>query len=341
MQLQASSGSKLDEHLRRDAHDGLLARVAPGRARQGAHPVASSTPVSGSRVSGASSRSWACRSSSTCATRCGDEVLDELFDWFREVDERFSTYKDDSEISRLNRGELHIRDCHPDVRWVLARCDELREETGGYFDARYESLLAVDPSGLVKGWSVDRGGELLETPRASRNYSINAGGDIRMRGARAARARLAHRDPAPAAATTASPRWSSRTTSRSRRRAPTSAASTSSTRTPGGRRRAALGDDRGRRPGDRRRLRDRRVRDGRGRRRAGSRRCAAYEALRASSPTSARSRRPGSRLANPERERQRRAQKRATHAPSVEELLGAHDEARVLLVRGGEAGSGA
>jgi thiamine biosynthesis lipoprotein len=113
---------------------------------------------------------------------CGDEVLDDLFDWFREVDERFSTYKDTSEISRLNRGELHIRDCHPDVRWVLARCDELREQTGGFFDARYASLLEVDPSGLVKGWSVDRGGELLEA-REIANYSINAGGDIRLHGA--------------------------------------------------------------------------------------------------------------------------------------------------------------
>jgi FAD:protein FMN transferase len=110
------------------------------------------------------------------------DVLEELFDWFREVDQRFSTYKEDSEISRLNRGELHIRDCHPDVRWVLARCDELREETGGYFDARYESLLQVDPSGLVKGWSVDRGSEALEAHGIA-NYSINAGGDIRTRGA--------------------------------------------------------------------------------------------------------------------------------------------------------------
>jgi FAD:protein FMN transferase len=113
---------------------------------------------------------------------CPVETLDVLFDWFREVDARFSTFKADSEISRLNRGELAVRDCHPDVRWVLARCDELREETGGFFDARYESLTTVDPSGLVKGWAVDRGGELLEA-RGIHNYSINAGGDIRMRGA--------------------------------------------------------------------------------------------------------------------------------------------------------------
>src|SRR5579872_3146112 len=109
------------------------------------------------------------------------EPLEELFDWFREVDERFSTYKAGSEISRLNRGELALRDSHPDVRAVLARCDELREETGGYFDARFASLTAVDPSGLVKGWSVDRGGELLEA-RGIANYSINAGGDILTRG---------------------------------------------------------------------------------------------------------------------------------------------------------------
>ena len=109
-------------------------------------------------------------------------TLERLFAWFREVDERFSTYKPGSEISRLNRGELAVAECHRDVRSVLARCDELREETGGFFDARYASLLQVDPSGLVKGWAVDRGGELLERD-GIRNYSINAGGDIRMRGA--------------------------------------------------------------------------------------------------------------------------------------------------------------
>ncbi len=39
----------------------------------------------------------------------------------------------------------------------------------------------VDPSGLVKGWSVDRAALILEEAGA-RNYSIYAGGDIRVRG---------------------------------------------------------------------------------------------------------------------------------------------------------------
>ena len=108
-------------------------------------------------------------------------ALDELFDWFRWVDAVFSTYKDDSEISRLNRGGLALADAHPDVRWVLVRSEELRVETDGYFDVRAASRDAVDPSGLVKGWSADRGAALLD--RAGlRNYAINAGGDLRLRG---------------------------------------------------------------------------------------------------------------------------------------------------------------
>jgi FAD:protein FMN transferase len=31
-------------------------------------------------------------------------ALEPVFDWFRTVDRRFSTYRADSEISRLNRG---------------------------------------------------------------------------------------------------------------------------------------------------------------------------------------------------------------------------------------------
>jgi FAD:protein FMN transferase len=107
-------------------------------------------------------------------------TLDALFDWFRLVDVTFSTYKEDSEISRLNRGELTLADAKPDVRTVLARCDELHDETNGYFDARFDGG-AIDPSGLVKGWSVDRAAVMLDEAGFG-NYAVNAGGDIRLRG---------------------------------------------------------------------------------------------------------------------------------------------------------------
>ena len=110
-----------------------------------------------------------------------DEVLDEVFAWLRWVDETFSTYTDESEISRLNLGALALADAHPDVRAVLDRCEELRLETDGYFDARAAAPDLLDPSGLVKGWSVERAAAILDAAGA-RNYALNAGGDIRLRG---------------------------------------------------------------------------------------------------------------------------------------------------------------
>jgi thiamine biosynthesis lipoprotein len=121
-------------------------------------------------------------------------AIDSAFDCLRWVDATFSTYKPESEISRLNRGALSLADVHPNVRYVLHRCEELREETHGYFDIRstylpsearsWDPVLhpdAVDPAGLVKGWAVDRAGCMLEDAGA-RNYCINAGGDMRVRG---------------------------------------------------------------------------------------------------------------------------------------------------------------
>jgi thiamine biosynthesis lipoprotein len=110
-----------------------------------------------------------------------DGVLERLFDVLRFADAIFSTYKEDSEISRLNRGELTLDDAHPDVREVLDRCEALRLETDGYFDVRAASPDAIDPSGLVKGWAVDRAASLLDEAGV-RNYAVNVAGDMRLRG---------------------------------------------------------------------------------------------------------------------------------------------------------------
>jgi thiamine biosynthesis lipoprotein len=102
-------------------------------------------------------------------------AFDRLMDWLRDVDCRFSTYRDDSEINRIDRGELAPADASSDVRWVLDRCAALREETGGAFDERAAGRL--DPSALVKGWAVQRGADLLVQAGLS-DFSLNAGGDI-------------------------------------------------------------------------------------------------------------------------------------------------------------------
>jgi thiamine biosynthesis lipoprotein len=109
-----------------------------------------------------------------------DAALDNLFAWLRWVDVTFSTFTDDSEISRINRGELSRDDARPLVRQVLDRCDQLREETDGYFDMRTPAG-SIDPSGLVKGWAVDRAAAILDDAGLC-NYAVSAGGDMRIRG---------------------------------------------------------------------------------------------------------------------------------------------------------------
>jgi thiamine biosynthesis lipoprotein len=110
-----------------------------------------------------------------------ERVLEQMFDWLRVVDAIFSTYKEDSEISRLSRGELAVVAAHRDVREVLGRCEALRIETDGYFDVRAATSDAIDPSGLVKGWAVDRAVSILEEAGV-RNYAVNVAGDMRLRG---------------------------------------------------------------------------------------------------------------------------------------------------------------
>jgi len=58
-------------------------------------------------------------------------AVDAMFDHLRDIDARFSTYRPDSEISRLGRGELTPDACSPDVREVLERCEELRTLSHG------------------------------------------------------------------------------------------------------------------------------------------------------------------------------------------------------------------
>jgi FAD:protein FMN transferase len=107
-------------------------------------------------------------------------ALADLFDWLRWVDATFSTFKEDSEISRINQGELRREDAHPDVREVLERCERLREETEGYFDMRTPAG-PIDPSGLVKGWAVDRAAAILDGA-GFHNYAVSGGGDMRVLG---------------------------------------------------------------------------------------------------------------------------------------------------------------
>lgn len=114
----------------------------------------------------------------------GPEAIDSVVAWLHHVDETFSTHRADSPVSRLGLGELLLSDMDDEVLGVLALCEELYDDTDGVFD-----VLSVpapngsrfDPSGVVKGWAIERAAELLEALGAH-HFCINAGGDIALRG---------------------------------------------------------------------------------------------------------------------------------------------------------------
>jgi FAD:protein FMN transferase len=102
----------------------------------------------------------------------------DLFDYFREIDNRFSTYKKDSEISQINNGLPESR-WSSEMRAVLALCEQTRKQTKGYFNIIHNGLK--DPSGLVKGWAVDKAADMLLQKKIT-NFYIEAGGDIQVHG---------------------------------------------------------------------------------------------------------------------------------------------------------------
>ena len=104
-----------------------------------------------------------------------DEAFNAVFDYFQYVDEKFSTYKDNSEIMRINRHELKLEDASEDMQTIFALADQTRQETYGYFDIRHQG--SIDPSGIVKGWAIYNAAELLWR-LGFKNFYVDAGGDI-------------------------------------------------------------------------------------------------------------------------------------------------------------------
>lgn len=106
-------------------------------------------------------------------------ALAEAVAWLHEVDATFSTYRDDSVVSRLARGELSLPECSAQVQEVFALCEQVSLKSKGYFSIRADGRL--DPSGMVKGWAIERASDLLAA-HGSGNHAVNGGGDIQLEG---------------------------------------------------------------------------------------------------------------------------------------------------------------
>ena len=109
-----------------------------------------------------------------------NNAVDEVEEFFYQVDRDFSTYKSDSQVSRIRRGELSIEDASEYVQQVWELCEFSRELTLGAFDP-WKAEGGFDPSGFVKGWAAQKAADMLVSAGCDL-VQVNAAGDICLRG---------------------------------------------------------------------------------------------------------------------------------------------------------------
>jgi FAD:protein FMN transferase len=106
--------------------------------------------------------------------------INKIFDYFVSIDNQFSTFKPDSEISLYNQKKITYNQLTGDMKLVLKLCQDTHLATNGYFDIRRPDGT-LDPSGLVKGWAIFNAANLIKS-WGYQNYYVDAGGDIQVSG---------------------------------------------------------------------------------------------------------------------------------------------------------------
>lgn len=105
--------------------------------------------------------------------------IDKIYRYFESVDKRFSTYKETSEISLINKGKLTGDQYSEQMKEVFRLAAQTKNETNGFFDIALNGH--IDPSGLVKGWAIKNAADILSTT-GFKNFYVDAGGDIQVSG---------------------------------------------------------------------------------------------------------------------------------------------------------------
>ena len=118
--------------------------------------------------------------------RCAavEEVVEAAFAELRRADALFSLWQRGSEVRRIRRGELLLADSDPLVQEVASWCRQATERTHRAFTCELpdeDGTRRWDPTGLVKGWAVERAAAVLDRLEGYA-HSVNAGGDIALGG---------------------------------------------------------------------------------------------------------------------------------------------------------------
>ncbi len=107
-----------------------------------------------------------------------EKVFKKVFDYFRYVDEKFSPYKQNSEVTKINDKRIG-KNLSSDMKLILKLSKETKEATVGYFDIYRNGFM--DPSGIVKGWAINKAAEILKNFKY-KDFYVEASGDIQTHG---------------------------------------------------------------------------------------------------------------------------------------------------------------
>ncbi|HEV2373814.1 MAG TPA: FAD:protein FMN transferase [Streptosporangiaceae bacterium] len=93
-----------------------------------------------------------------------------------ETDMHYSTWDGASPLSRYRRGEVTAAQMPGDFAEVRAECEAAIQASGGWFDP-WAMPGGFDPTGLVKGWAVERALAVLRDAGVPAAL-VNGGGDV-------------------------------------------------------------------------------------------------------------------------------------------------------------------
>jgi thiamine biosynthesis lipoprotein len=107
------------------------------------------------------------------------KVFEKVFNYFKFVDEKFSPYKQNSEVTKINDKRLKPKDLSDEMKLIIKLSKETQKLTDGYFNIYTNDNM--DPSGIVKGWAIFNAGKIIEE-LGYKSYLVEAGGDIQTKG---------------------------------------------------------------------------------------------------------------------------------------------------------------
>ena len=99
---------------------------------------------------------------------------------FHRWDEQFSLYRENSELSRVARGDIRLTEASEGLRNCCALALDWRDRTQGVFTP-HRADGVIDLSGVVKALAIAEAGAVLGLGGFA-DWSINAGGDVLVRG---------------------------------------------------------------------------------------------------------------------------------------------------------------